>query len=200
MIGRGPEAEPAGVGTGRRGNRLTWEPAGGTRRPAGMSKPARSRVPRISLAVLAVTVLALALVGCGSPVASLLPESSGPLVTVTTRGGECMDGPCGSVVVIERDGTVHTDDEVAGPIGTVPQGTLTVLDAAIKTTDFKVVRAVPFEGECPVNFDGQEWVYEFGAPGGVERIASCETAVDPAHPVFAALDAALVAVEVIPAP
>jgi hypothetical protein len=160
-----------------------------------MSKPARSLVPTIVLAIVA-----LVLAGCGSTVASLLPDSSGPLVTVTTRGGECMDGPCGSVVIIERDGTVHTDDEAAPPLGTVPQGTLTALDAAIKTTDFDVVRAVPFEGECPVNFDGQESIYEFGAPGGVERIASCETAVDPAHPVFAALDAALVAVEVISAP
>ena len=123
-----------------------------------------------------------------------------PQSHIAERGGECMDGPCGSVVVIERDGTVHTDDEAAAPLGTVPQGTLTALDAAIKTTDFEVMRAVPFEGECPVNFDGQESLYEFRAPGGVERIASCETAVDPDHPVFAALDAALVAVELMPAP
>jgi hypothetical protein len=160
-----------------------------------MSKPARSLLSAILLVLLVVTLTA-----CGSAVASLLPEPGGPLVTVTTRGGECMDGPCGSVVVIERDGTVHTDDEAAAPLGTVPQGTLTALDAAIKTTDFEVMRAVPFEGECPVNFDGQESLYEFRAPGGVERIASCETAVDPDHPVFAALDAALVAVELMPAP
>jgi hypothetical protein len=61
------------------------------------------------------------------------------------------------------------------------------------------VRAVPFTGECPVNFDGQEWIYEFGTPGGVERVASCETEIDPAHPAFAAVTAALQAVGVIPA-
>jgi hypothetical protein len=165
-----------------------------------MSKPIRSHAPRITLAFLAVAVLALVLAACGSTVASLLPGPSGPLVTVTTRGGECMDGPCGSVVVVERDGTVRSDDPAAAPLGIVPAETLTALDAAIKTTDFEVVRAVPFEGECPVNFDGQESIYEFGAPGGVERVASCETAVDPAHPVFAALDAALIAVDVLPAP
>ncbi|MGK2850052.1 MAG: hypothetical protein ACSLFN_03970, partial [Candidatus Limnocylindrales bacterium] len=59
---------------------------------------------------------------------------------------------------------------------------------------------VAFDGECPVNFDGQEFIYEFGAPGGVERVASCETRIDPAHPLFAALDAALVAVDVLPVP
>jgi hypothetical protein len=77
---------------------------------------------------------------------------------------------------------------------------MTALDAAIKTTDFDVVRARPFTGECPVAFDGQEWIYEFGAPGGVERVASCETEIDPAHPAFAATTAALQAVDVIPVP
>ena len=31
-------------------------------------------------------------------------------------------------------------------------------------------------------------IYEFGAPSGVERIASCETEIDPRHPLFAAVD------------
>lgn len=160
-----------------------------------MSTPARSL-----LAIALVACLAIALVACGSAVASLIPKPSGPLVTITSRGGECMDGPCGSVVVIERDGTVRSDDPAAAPLGIMPAETLTALDAAIKTTDFEVIRAVPFDGECPVNYDGQEFIYEFGAPGGVERIASCETAIDDAHPVFAATSAALVAVDVLSAP
>ncbi len=158
------------------------------------------KTPADSLVSIAlVAVLAVALAACSSAVASLLPEPSGPLATVTTRGGECIDGPCGSVVIIERDGTVRSDDPAAAPLGAVPAATLTALDAAIKTTDFAVIRSVPFQGECPVNFDGQEFIYEFGAPGGLERIASCETAIDDAHPVFAALTAAFVAVGVSPA-
>jgi hypothetical protein len=119
-------------------------------------------------------------------------------VTVTTRGGECLDGPCGSSITIERDGTVHEAAKPPNELGTVPPDVLAALDAAIKTTDFDAIRAVPFTGECPVNFDGQEWIYEFGAPGGVERVASCETEIDPAHQVFAAVTAALQAVGVIP--
>ena len=160
-----------------------------------MSKPAS---PLLSIA--AVALLAVALTACSTSVASLLPQAGGPLVTVTTRGGECVDGPCGSVTVIDRGGTIRATEPVAAELGTVPAETLTALDAAIKTTDFDVLRAVPFQGECPVNFDGQEFIYEFNAPGGVERIASCETAIDDAHPVFAALTAAMVAVDVIPAP
>ena len=68
---------------------------------------------------------------------------------------------------------------------------LTALDAAVETTDFDVIRARPFTGECPVNFDGQEQIFEFGAPGGVERIATCETDVDMEHPLFLATTVAL---------
>lgn len=147
------------------------------------------------------TVLALTLGACSgagaSPPANL---GTGPLVTVTTRGGECFDGPCGGTTVIDRDGTVRDAAEPPNELGTVPPEILAALDDAIKTTDFDVIRAVPFTGECPVNYDGQESIYEFHAPGGVERVASCETAIDTAHPVFAAVNAALVAVDVLPAP
>jgi len=150
------------------------------------------------LASTLLAILAVALVACSSVPA--IPAVSGPLVTITTRGGECPAGPCGGTTVIERDGKVHQTVPVAADLGQVPADVLTALDAAIKTADFNVIRAVQFEGECPVNFDGQEFIYEFGAPGGVERVASCETRIDPAHPLFAALNAALVAVEVAPAP
>lgn len=126
--------------------------------------------------------------------------ASGPLVTVTTRGGECLEGPCGSSTVIERDGRVHEAAKPPNDLGRVPADILVALDAAIKTADFDAIRAVAFDGECPVNVDGQEFIYEFGAPGGLERVASCETKIDPAHPVFAALNAALSAVGVIPGP
>ncbi len=159
--------------------------------------PALLRRPILFAILLATLVVA----ACSEVVtSSLLPVVNGPLVAVTTRGGECLDGPCGSTVVIDADGTVHQTLPTESELGTVPADVLTALDAAVKTTDFDVIRAVPFDGECPVNFDGQEFIYEFGAPGGVERVASCETAIDPAHPVFAATTAALVAVDVIPAP
>jgi len=134
----------------------------------------------------------LGLSACSSvpSVASLIP-AAGPLVTITTRGGECVDGPCGSVTVIGRDGAVRTTEPAAAELGALDPAVLAALDAAIKTTDFDAIRARPFTGECPVNFDGQEAIMEFGAPGGVERIATCESEIDPANPVFAALIAGL---------
>ena len=126
-----------------------------------------------------------------SAVASLLPASTLPLVTVTTRGGECPEGPCGSTLVIERDGRLRQAAPETFDIGQVTPEALAVLDGAIKTADFAAIRSRPFTGECPVNFDGQEVIYEFGAPSGAERIASCETEIDSDHPLCRAVELAL---------
>ena len=132
-------------------------------------------------------------VGACSPaaVASLLPASTLPLVTVTTRGGECPQGACGSTLVVERDGRLRQTAPENVVIGQVSPEALAALDGAIKSADFAVIRSRPFTGECPVNFDGQEVIYEFGAPSGVERIASCETEIDMDHPLFRAVELAL---------
>ena len=143
----------------------------------------------------ALVALAAIVAGCQSipAVGSLLP-GSGPLVTVTVHGGECPDGPCGSTTVVERDGRVHQTTPVAAEMGALSGDLLAALDVAVRNTDFVAIRARPFTGECPVAFDGQELIYEFGAPGGTQRIATCETDVDPNDPLFAAVTAALLSV------
>jgi hypothetical protein len=72
---------------------------------------------------------------------------------------------------------------------------MAALDSAIRMTDFAQLKSRPFTGECPVNFDGQEIIYEFGAPSGVQRIASCEVEIDANHPLFLAVTKALVITE-----
>ena len=119
------------------------------------------------------------------------PVSAGPLVTVQTRGGMCPGGPCGTTLVLERDGRVHLAAKPPNDLGIVPPATLAALDAAIRTTDFVALKSHPFIGQCPTDFDGQETVYEFGAPGGIETIATCEVAVDFGSPLFVAVAAAL---------
>jgi len=150
---------------------------------------------------LLIIAFGVALAACSpSAVASLLPVATGPLVTVTTRGGECPDGTCGSTVVLERNGHVHQTAPTEATFGTAPANALAALDTAIKTTDFGAIRSRRFTGQCPTAYDGQEVIYEFGAPGGVQRIASCETEIDPNHPVFVAVAAALQAAGTTPAP
>jgi hypothetical protein len=147
-----------------------------------------------SLTVL--VVLAALVAACQSipAVGSLVPLGNGPLVSVTVRGGECPEGPCGSRTVIERNGRVHQTAPVAAEMGALSGDLFKALETAVKTADFAAIRARPFTGECPVNFDGQETIFEFGAPGGTQRIATCETDVDPNHPLFKAVTAAIFSV------
>lgn len=162
---------------------MQTEPGTAHRRRAAMLRPL------VSLASIVVVLVACT----PAAMTSLIPASAGPLVTVTTRGGECPEGACGTTLAIERDGRLLRTAPESVVLGQVPPETLTALDGMIKATDFAMLRARPFTGECPVNFDGQEVIYEFGAPGGVERIASCETEIDPDHPLFLALQQALAA-------
>jgi hypothetical protein len=150
--------------------------------------------------VAVVAALACAVAACSPATVSLLPVATGPLVTVTTRGGECVNGPCGSTIVIERDGRIHQAAPAETDLGSAPPNALAALDTVVRTTNFEAIRARTFSGECPTAFDGQEIIYEFGAPGGVERVSSCETEIDPNQPVFAAVSLALQAVGTVPVP
>lgn len=130
--------------------------------------PMQIRLPVVALA------LAVLSAACSLLPAGLLPDGSGILVTVETRGGECPGGPCGERIVIHRDGTVETarSDATAGP--PIPAETVALIAGQIATTDWTAVRAVPFTGECPTAFDGQETVYTFPTAAGVQVFSSCE--------------------------
>jgi hypothetical protein len=149
------------------------------------------RCPRfITLAacLLAGTLLVSA---CSSGSATTRPSAEGPLLTVETRGGLCADAPCGTTIFIERDGRVHQAAKPPNDLGNVPPAELAALDAAVRTTDFTALRSHPFTGQCPTAVDGQEVVFEFGAPTGTQRIATCEVDVDLGSPLFLAVSAAV---------
>jgi len=145
-------------------------------------------IARVLLVLLSAT---LAACSSGNPIAVPSPVAAGPLVTVETRGGLCASAPCGSLIAVERDGRVHVAAKPPNDLGTVPADQLVALDAAIRATDFDALKSHPFTGECPTAYDGQELVFEFGAPGGPQRIATCEVAVDYGSPLFVAVSAAL---------
>ena len=92
---------------------------------------------------------------------------------------------------VDRDGTVRSAAKPPNVLGTIPPAQLAALDAAIKLTDFALLKSRPFTGECPTDFDGQEFIFEFAAPGGTERIATCEVDVDYGLPLFVAVSTAL---------
>ena len=153
------------------------------------------------LASLVLVVLVAVSAACSATGTAPAPVrvAAGPLLTVETRGGKCFNAPCGSTITIERDGSVHSAVKPPHDLGTVPADQLAALDSAIELTDFAALGRRPFTGECPTAFDGREVIYEFWAPTGTERIASCETAIDPGSPLFVAVAAALGSFASVPA-
>lgn len=162
-----------------------------------MQKTRRARVIVLAACLLGVALGAWA---CTAGLSTSRPAAAGPLVTVETRGGLCADGPCRTTIVVERDGRVHQAAKPPNELGIVPPAAMAALDAAIRTADFTALRSHPFTGECPTAFDGQEIVFEFGSPGGVQRIATCEVVVDFGSPLFLAVSTALGPLLPLPTP
>jgi hypothetical protein len=103
----------------------------------------------------------------------------------------CPQGACGGSVILERDGRVHSAAKPPNDLGQVNGDAYAALDRAIQSTDFAAMKAKPFTGECPVNFDGQELIFEFAVGATTQRIASCETEIDWGSPLFIAVANAL---------
>jgi len=141
------------------------------------------RLGRIAALVVSILVVTACAGSAATPV--------GPLVTVQLRGGECFAPPCGMTVILDRDGRVHGAAKPPNDLGTVPSDRLLDLVTLVATTDYASIRSHPFTGQCPTAYDGQEIVYEFGAPSGIERIATCEVDVDFGQPLLVAVSAAL---------
>lgn len=161
------------------------------------------------LRALAAITLGLLLAGCSSDLRLASPEPSvGPsadgssspavappehaaLVTIATRGGLCPNGPCAGIVVIGADGQIRQLLPKDAVLGVVPPGILDALGVEMARVDFALLESRPFTGECPTAFDGQETIYTFHLSTGDESMASCTVAIDPDHPLFRAVAAAL---------
>jgi hypothetical protein len=160
-------------------------------RPRGLPFRVRLRARLIRLVLLFSAIASVGvLAGCNAQTNISLP-GSGPLLTVRLEGGMCMDGPCDSAVVLERDGRVHSAAKPPNDLGRVSGEAYTALDAAIRSTDFAAMRAKPFTGECPIAFDGQKQVFEFSVGTTTERLDSCESELDWSSPLFVTMVAAL---------
>jgi hypothetical protein len=118
----------------------------------------------------------------------------GVLVTVETQGGHCLAGACGGIVAFDADGRAHQVEPEPKELGTVPQELMDALVVEIEQADFEAIKSQPFTDTCPIAFDGQQFIYTFTIASGSERIDSCEVVVDPANPLFVAVDAAIASV------
>lgn len=165
---------------------------GRVRTAASLVEPAVARrrlaaVPRV-LRFLALT-FAMALAACNS---ATVPPGTGPLVTVTSHGGECVGGAtCDTTIYLDRDGRVHSAAKPPNDLGQVPADAMATLIAAIAQTDYAAIKSHKFTGQCPTAFDGQELIFELAVGTGTQRISSCEVDIDWGSPLFVALGVAL---------
>lgn len=134
-------------------------------------------------------MLAWALAACTTSTVQL--PGTGPLLTVTMRGGECAAGACEGSVILERDGAVHAAAKPPNGLGKVSAEAMAALTAALNQTDFAAVKSHPFTGQCPTTFDGQELVFEFNVGASTQRVASCEVDIDWGSPLFVAIGTSL---------
>ncbi|HEX5014429.1 MAG TPA: hypothetical protein VFV72_09760 [Candidatus Limnocylindrales bacterium] len=114
-----------------------------------------------------------------------------PLVSIETRGGDCPAGGCNRLLNIEADGRIHEVIPEDRIVGTVPPDVIDALRTEVEQADYLAIRGHPFTGECPTAVDGQEIVYTFHVTTGDREIASCTVAIDPADPLFVAVNAAM---------
>lgn len=155
---------------------------------------AASLVRLMLAAQLAIALVALA--GCsllGSNASETPRLVDNVLVSIDAHGGHCVVGECSTVTTIRRDGRLTVDGNGVDPVAdAVDPSLLAVLAAAVDVADYARVTAVPFSGECPTAFDGQELTYTFHpAERAVAMFSSCEVQIDPNHPLFRALDAVI---------
>lgn len=135
--------------------------------------------------------LALAMIVAACSSTTVLP-ATGPLVTVTMHGGECVGGiTCDTTIYLDRDGRVHSAAKPPNDLGQVPANVMATLTAAVAQTDYAALKSHPFTGQCPTAVDGQELIFEFAVGTGTQRISSCEVAIDWGHPLFVAIGVAL---------
>ena len=145
---------------------------------------------RTRLPLLVVTGLLLAAVVAGCDLFRAVQPSSAILVRVDSSGGECPQGECANRWEIRRDGIVTSTGAVVPDIE--PQ-VLTGIIASIDSADWAAVLARSFTGECPKNFDGQEYTYTFPTAAGDVVVASCATQIDPGQEPFESINSALFA-------
>ncbi|HEX5014430.1 MAG TPA: hypothetical protein VFV72_09765 [Candidatus Limnocylindrales bacterium] len=170
--------------------------------------PNHLRFPLLS-SLLVVGLLAAACSSASTPASASPPPASaappataappsvaadGPLLTIETVGGHCIQGSCDSTITIDSNGKARQLKPDAKDLGTVPADIVDALVVEIDQADFEAIKSKPFTDTCPIAFDGQQFIYTFTAGGGSERIDSCAVAVDQESPLFIAVHAALASV------
>jgi hypothetical protein len=142
----------------------------------------------LATVLLATTLLAAACtVAGGGPAPS--PVVAGPLVAVTSRGGDCQGVPCDRTVTLMADGTLRLAAKEPNEVGRVPLTQVDRIRGLIAAADFPAMLARPYTSECPTAYDGVETVVTFWSGDVQHVLAGCTVAIDWGDPLLSAVSA-----------
>ncbi|KQY21219.1 hypothetical protein ASD16_18020 [Cellulomonas sp. Root485] len=128
--------------------------------------------------------LVAALSACGSA-----PVPSGTVhVERHTWGGMCPDGPCGSDLVVEDDGswTYSSSDEDGDASGTLTDSELDALHTAVADTTVGSESAAAVACAADVDDTSVRYAWTFDDDSGAA--SSCEVVIDGGDPLVLYLD------------
>jgi hypothetical protein len=119
------------------------------------------------------------------------PKSEIFLVKIQFRGGMRATATIPELL-IRPDGLYRSSNGVSPPkSGFLSNQELRLLKQRIKQADFKAIKSKPFQGTCPIAYDGTEIVYLFQlhqVHQGVEEISTCKYAINGKSPLFQQLN------------
>lgn len=111
--------------------------------------------------------------------------SSDTLMTLQYVGGMCVYGACDAAYTISEDGKItYTRGDGTERSTELTDAELAALADAIADADYAALTSEPFTDTCPIAYDGQELIYTFYAPTGVQVIDSCVTVIQEDAPLF----------------
>jgi hypothetical protein len=125
-----------------------------------------------------------------TPTPSIQPITQNFVAKVRKQGGLCVNAGCFSQVTISFIGKSllgqyeYTDSSGKKATGRIQPAQMSKLTRLIGNTNFAQIKSRPFQGTCPIAFDGPETIYFFRKAQGVEELPECKFEIDRNAPLF----------------
>ena len=129
----------------------------------------------------------------GNLLGQVAPVAPPDLLKVRLTGGLCVPKLCDVELVMQRNGNYqYFQGEEVKATGKLRRREVIELKRLIQQADFAAIVAQPFQGTCPIAYDGSKTIYTFFAQGQpAEVIDDCDVAVDVNQPLFRQTNAML---------
>lgn len=101
--------------------------------------------------------------------------ATGLLLRIDYTGGLCQVGACRKTETISADGSYVIDGQAQPKLSAVK---VRDLRAKMASADWTSIKAKPFTGNCPRDFDGSAVIFTFTLSDGTVVLDSCQIAIN----------------------